>query len=452
MRIVHILARLGMTGPVRSLAAFAEYGKRAGLPWIHEILVLESQIAPAAVALLRLAGARLHLRLERSAQAAVLAGADLTLVHYWQCPSMVAFLATLPPTRRVVTWTHTLGLHPPQSIAATLGATSDAIWCTTEATLDAPVCRDRPVPPPVVRGLIDPDRLLAPECLHEGIVIGYIGTLNAQKLHPRFVALCSEVHQSEARFVVYGAGGQQRQLLIEAERMGLSNRFEVRGHVDDVGQALAGMDVLGYPLNRSTYASSDLAVQEAMWAGVPPVVLPHGGVPHLIQDVESGIIAEDEADYVAAIERLVCDAGERQRLADNARIHARASFDPADTVQRVDRLLAEAMEAPARAPRVGDWGGTPAAWFVTALAESGAPFHRSLAAGPGGDPDAEAAIAACPELVAVGEGGIFQWRNAFPNEPALREWAALLLEVRGDSERAAGERAAGAKLRRGGAS
>jgi len=42
-------------------------------------------------------------------------------------------------------------------------------------------------------------------------------------------------------------------------------------------------DVYGYPLCADTYASGELNLQEVMYAGVPPVVFPYGGVKGLVE-------------------------------------------------------------------------------------------------------------------------------------------------------------------------
>lgn len=448
-RIVHVVPRLATSGPARSLAALVKWGDRSGLAWSHDVIALEETVSPVAVVWLRGAGARLHLGLDASSRGSVLAEADAAIVHFWQCPSMIELLTHPIPTRRVVVWVHTLGLHAPQVLASQVERAADALWCTAARTLDRPATVGVHRSTAVVRGLVDPDRLAATPTAHDGVVVGYVGTVNSQKMHPRFVELCARVGAPDTRFVVHGTGGGEARLRVDAERAGIADRLAVLGHTEDVGAALTGIDVLGYPLRSDTYASSDLAVQEAMWMGVPPVVLTHGGPPELVDDGVSGVVATDEAHYVEAVDSLARDRVLRTRMAGAAREHARAAFDPRAGVRRVDELLrALRSEGPQRDEAVS-WGATPGAWFATALAGEGTAFVRALGAGPGGDAGAEAAIAAAGDLVIAGEGGLFQWRNAHPDDPDLRWWTSLVLDARGESERAAAERFAARDLRAG---
>jgi hypothetical protein len=57
------------------------------------------------------------------------------------------------------------------------------------------------------------------------------------------------------------------------------------------------------------------------------------------------------------------------------------------------------------------------------------------------DPDAQQRIAASSFPLARGEGGLFQFSNAHPDDPWLRYWVALLLAAQGRDEPAARERA-----------
>ena len=105
--------------------------------------------------------------------------------------------------------------------------------------------------------------------------------------------------------------------------------MEIRGYVEDIRAALEEFDIFGYPLIEDTYATSEKALQEAMWAGIPPVVFAHGGVRCLVEHERTGLVVETEDEYARAIERLAGDPDLRRRLGDEARRFIRAAFDPA---------------------------------------------------------------------------------------------------------------------------
>jgi hypothetical protein len=257
---------------------------------------------------------------------------------------------------------------------------------------------------------------------HSGFVVGYVGTVNQAKLHPRFVDLCAAVDVADARFVVHGTGGGEDPLRAEAAARGIGDRVEVRGHTEDIAAALGEMDVFGYPLRPDTYASSEKAVQEAMWVGIPPVVFPYGGLRDLVRTGVDGLVAEDEEQYARYLELLARDADLRARLGREARRHAREAFDPSTLTSRMNRVFDEAQATPKRTRAWGDWGATPAHWFGHALGPAGAPFLDDL------QRPSEAArnsIASASFMVVHGEGGLAQWRNHFPDDPVLDEWCRI---------------------------
>jgi glycosyltransferase involved in cell wall biosynthesis len=423
--IVHVVPRLAMTGPVRGIAAEAKYAARVGLGGARRVVALERALAPAAVLLLRREGVELSVRPDASELDTVIGAADLVLVHFWNCPSMFEWLMRRQPPSRMVAWIKTQGLDPPQVITDALVEHVDEVVLTTAVTEASPALRrrGRPSPAPVVAGIADMDRLdgFAP-IPHDGVVIGYIGTVNEGKLHPRFVELCAAVDAPGSRFVVYGTGGSEDALRAEAAVRGLGDRFEVRGHTEDIASALGEMDVFGYPLRPDTYASSEKAIQEAMWVGVPPVVLPYGGVRELVRDGVDGFVGEDEARYVHHLQHLATDARLRARLGSEARRRARAVFDPSELTAQLHRILEPVLAAPKRVHTWHDWGDSPAEWFARALGPAGAPFLADLTQ-PSGSTREQ--IADVSFLVVHGEGGLAHWRNHFPDDERLDEWCRI---------------------------
>jgi hypothetical protein len=198
----------------------------------------------------------------------------------------------------------------------------------------------------------------------------------------------------------------------------------------------AEFDIFGYPLAEDTYATSERALQEAMWVGLPALVFAHGGVQQLVQHERTGLVVRHEADYPLALDRLACDAALRRRLGDEARRFARLAFDPARWSAVVDRILDELMALPRRArdPLPGAGEGA-AAGFVRSLGDEAGPFAVSLAGSPADGPAvvaaAERQIAAASPLLARGEGGILHHRNANPEDPHLRFWSALVSAAAG---------------------
>ncbi|NJN82955.1 MAG: glycosyltransferase family 4 protein, partial [Caldilineaceae bacterium] len=112
---------------------------------------------------------------------------------------------------------------------------------------------------------------------HHTFNVGYIGAVDFVKMHPNFVALCGRVDVPKVRFLVYGSGGGLETLRRQAEALQVAKRFEFGGYLDDIRPLLQRLDIFGYPLCEGTYASAEMVLQEAMFAGVPPVIFDYGG-------------------------------------------------------------------------------------------------------------------------------------------------------------------------------
>src|SRR5436853_2243041 len=174
-------------------------------------------------------------------------------------------------------------------------------------------------------------------------------------MHPDFVAMSAAVDVPGVRFQVYGAGRAVSTLAEQAEELDVADRFEFHGWVDDLGAALGSLDVLGYPLREDNYSATELVVQEAAYAGLPAVVLRHGGAARTVEHGRTGLIATDEHEYARCIERLYHSPELRRRLSDGAGNHARLAWAPDAIAARWRDVYGRLLAAPKtdRAPLFG---------------------------------------------------------------------------------------------------
>lgn len=454
LRVLHVIDRLSGAGPTRSMIALVKYLGRLGVAQQHRAVTLQGDAYPLALLLAKQAGLTILRAPDRATMRHEVEGADIVQLHHWNNPAIGEWLRDDLPAMRLLLWFKILGCHAPQVITRDLLAAADGAVATTPATLDLPAARAALAADPraveVVAGIADGDRLQG-LCRrpHAGFTVGYIGTVNFTKMHPRFVAMNAAVRVPEARFIVCGAG-DPAPLRAEAARLGAADRFELRGYVEDVAAVLGELDVFGYPLCADTYATSEKSLQEAMLAGVPPVVFPHGGVPHLVRHGDTGLVVDDELAYRDAIEHLHRDPAERARLGDNARAFAAQAFDGLRAARQFADIYARVLERPkrcrARAPsdlgvsarELGPDDG--ARRFVEAIGDAAPQFRSSLTATePAAWGVADRQIADSSPLLASGEGGIFHYRNYYPQARHLRLWAGLVLLRQGRAAEATRE-------------
>ncbi|MCW5773648.1 MAG: glycosyltransferase family 4 protein, partial [Rhodospirillaceae bacterium] len=295
-----------------------------------------------------------------------MADADIVQFHFWNNPDIHAVLRSPMPAMRVVVWCHVNGLQAPHVVPRALFAFADKVVATTPLSVRTPAFREAPADRVAcIPGGIDLDRLAGIEpAPHDRFTIGYVGPVELVKLHPDFVALCRAVRVPRARFLVAGEGTDRANLIRAVEAEGDTDRFSFPGFVPDIRNIHALSDIFGYSLSPDNTTTSDLALQEAMAAGVPPVVLPHGGAAALVRDGETGIVAGDTSAYSRAIERLYDDRPLRMRLGRAAAQFARANFDARLCAARFDAVYDELMAAPKRR-RAFDTAGeaaVPPAW------------------------------------------------------------------------------------------
>jgi glycosyltransferase involved in cell wall biosynthesis len=449
VKILHILPRMIGGGPERSVLALASEMASLGDPSKNVIAVLDTPISRNMLLAARRLKIDVAVRPGQAALQDLIIDADIVQIHYWNHPALLALLRgmTLPPAR-VIVCSCILGLTAPQVLTGAIGRFADALVLTSEASSEsagAIAARASGRPVVVLPGVADMTRLDGfTRRPHDDCVVGYLGVVNDAKMHPHFAQMAARVTHPSVRFLICGGGGGEDSLRRDLEALGLGPRTEITGPVENIRPVFERMDIFGYPLAEQTYATSEKALQEAMWVGLPPVVFPHGGVRLLIQHERTGLVAQTEPEYVAAIDRLAGDADLRSHLGAEAEKFARLHFDPRRWAKEAILFLNEVALWPRRdrAPLENCDG---AAGFVAALGESGGAFAVSLAGLSPGVTDfehverADNMIATSHAALANGEGGVIHHRNAAPHDPHLRLWSGLLAEQMENFDRARAE-------------
>ena len=127
-----------------------------------------------------------------------------------------------------------------------------------------------------------------------------------------------------------------------AQRLGIADRVEFRGHVDDVEAEYAGLDVL---VHTSTIPEPfGQVVLEGMAAGLPVIAADSGGPAELITDGVNGLLAApgDVVCLAAQLSRLLGDPALCARLTTAARERA-AEFSPQRTAIEVLAVYHDVM-------------------------------------------------------------------------------------------------------------
>lgn len=164
----------------------------------------------------------------------------------------------------------------------------------------------------------------------EAVICGIIGAMTAEKGIDMLAEIARQIpvaSAKRARLVLLGPGAAGTMMIgpITAH---------AAGFVEEIGAAIAGLDVLWHPSRAEGLGTS---VIDAMSLGVPPIAFATGGLPELIEQGASGVLVRpgDTASFASAASRLIDDSQERSRLAEGARTRAR-SFTAASTTERTE--------------------------------------------------------------------------------------------------------------------
>jgi len=439
--VLHLIQQLGGGGAARAMISVAKHSRLTGGP--DHALVSLRPADEAGRALARDANLTLFDAPPRRALHRALSEADIVLVHWWNYPEVLQLFATELPPMRLMAWIHVGGYHAPYILTREFVEFVDFAAGCSEHTCRHPALKDRfdDAGEPKT-GLIfasaDFERIrsMSPRP-HEGFRIGYIGTPDPTKMHPHFIRMSSGVQIPGVKFVIYG-GGSTEWLKDDADQRGCGDRFEFAGAVEDIAGALETMNVYGYPLCEETYAAAELNIQEVMYAGIPIVAFPHGGIPDLIRHNETGLLVNSEEEYARALEFLYHNPQERERLGRNAARFARAHWGADKMGTNFNRCFERLLKQPKRTRR---WasdeallvsGELPRAlamhpgarFFIESLGEAGEPYRRSVL----GETDeillaAEEQISNQPLLMFY--SCAYNFAPLYPNDRYIELWSGL---------------------------
>jgi glycosyltransferase involved in cell wall biosynthesis len=142
---------------------------------------------------------------------------------------------------------------------------------------------------------------------------------------------------TEAELVLVGDGPARAEACERARKLGLGARVRFLGERDALPELLSPADVF---LLASSEESFGLSALEALSCGVPVVATAVGGVPEVIRDRETGLLApaDDLAQYAERIRELLFDPERARAMGRAARDDVLARFARDPVVDRYEEL------------------------------------------------------------------------------------------------------------------
>jgi len=364
------------------------------------------------------------------------AAAEIVQVYFWNSPTLYEFFSCDLPAMRCVVWLQVNCMFAPHALAEVVVRQADAILASSSlrpARGSAAICG-------TIRTVADFARLADFQPVaHAGFNIGYLGTVDPVKTHPRYVSMSAAVEIPGVRFLIYGSGDGFKSLQLQAQALGVSERFSFLGFTENIGGALSELDLLGYPLCEDNYSTSELVLQEALYAGVTPVVFSYGGAAELVLHEKTGFVVNSEGEYKEAIEYLFRNPAAHARMKEAGKLHAREHFAAGRSAEQFSAVYTElrraakssATDASLDIDEVKHYSGSLS--FVRSLGDYCACFRVSLlSADEMQVKSADEEIGRITAVVASpAGGGVFDYARFYRTDPYLRLWCGLILESQG---------------------
>lgn len=125
----------------------------------------------------------------------------------------------------------------------------------------------------------------------------------------------------EARLDIFGDGPDRENLEKLAEQLGVADRIDWHGHIENSRDIYERLSVLVVPSKAESFG---LAALEAMSWGVPIIATKVGGLPELVKDGVTGLLisSDDEMGLANALLKVLRDDNLAVRLSAAGRIEA----------------------------------------------------------------------------------------------------------------------------------
>jgi len=148
-------------------------------------------------------------------------------------------------------------------------------------------------------------------------LVGNVAALAGHKDHFTFVDTAARLVADglDARFFAIGEGPLRREIAAHVRRKGLDARVVLTGFRPDLAAILPELDVFLFTSKEEGLGSSIL---DAYACRVPVVATAAGGVPEIVSDGETGLLApvRDPAALAAGVRRVLSDPALRERLVE----------------------------------------------------------------------------------------------------------------------------------------
>ena len=179
--------------------------------------------------------------------------------------------------------------------------------------------------------------------------IGALGRFVAKKGFADLLDALSQLGDRPFRLVLAGDGPEAAALRAEVARLGLDDRVDLPGWLDDPTALLARLDLLVVPSHHEPFG---IVVLEGMAHGLPVIVTDAEGPREIVQGGVDGLVVprHDPPALARAIGRLLDDPPLAARLAAAGRATVEARYDLPVVAAEIEAVVDRTLDASTAAP------------------------------------------------------------------------------------------------------
>mgnify|MGYP003291895810 CR=1 FL=1 len=182
---------------------------------------------------------------------------------------------------------------------------------------------------------------------------GYPARLEDYKGHGLLLEAAKNLKAEGREFciLIAGRGNQEQKLREQAQAMGVSDRVQFLGFVEDMAGFLS---LLTVQLNCSTQSEAcSMSIIEGMSLGLPTVASRCSGNPWLVEDSVTGLLFDNNSPeaLTTALKKLMDDPALVQELGSAARASYEARFTGEMFAANLERVYSEILKNKGGSPR-----------------------------------------------------------------------------------------------------
>ncbi len=167
--------------------------------------------------------------------------------------------------------------------------------------------------------------------------VGMIAAFSQFKAHEQFVLAAPRILKTfpDTKFILAGEGKTKQQIIKLITSLGINSNFNLFEDVKDVREILSNLSVF---VLASHTEGLPVSILEAMALGLPVVGSRVGGIPELVEDGITGILAvpNHPEEFASAIIQLLSNPEKARRMGEQGKLRVQKEFSLVQMTKKLE--------------------------------------------------------------------------------------------------------------------